>query len=106
MQPSTPTSDRRSDHPLTCVSSGYLSDGCSCQAAVPASVVAAAWQQELRHTNVREDQFFTFTWHGGQWLGYGLRNGDVRGVYCPEHNARRARRSNEGAHSLAHSVAA
>lgn len=92
MQPSTPTPDRRFDRPLQCVSSGYLSDGCSCQATAPASVVAAAWQQELQR-HPREDKFFTFAWNGGQWLAYGLRDGSVRGVYCPEHSARRAQRT-------------
>ncbi len=77
-----------------------MSDGCSCQATVPASVVTAAWDQELRRAPAREDQFFTFTWTGGEWLGYGLRDGSIRGVYCPEHNARRTQ------HSSAYSVAA
>lgn len=101
MQPSTPTSDRRFDRPLRCVSSGYMSDGCSCQATVPTSVVAAAWEQELRRTRAREDQFFTFTWNGGRWLAYGLRDGSIRGVYCPEHSARRAQRSGEHAMGVA-----
>ncbi|HTW41608.1 MAG TPA: hypothetical protein VMD79_04800 [Solirubrobacteraceae bacterium] len=82
------------------MSSGYLADGCSCQATVPTSVVAAAWAQEQQRAGAREDQFFNFAWNGGQWLGYGLRDGNVRGVYCPEHNKRRAQ------HSSAYSVAA
>ncbi|HYB23216.1 MAG TPA: hypothetical protein VED41_05430 [Solirubrobacteraceae bacterium] len=81
--------------PLRCVSSGYMADGCSCQAAVPASVVTAAWAQELRRVGAREDQFFTFPFGGGQWLAYGLRDGRVRGVYCPVHSARRAQRTSE-----------
>jgi hypothetical protein len=93
MQPSHNSSDRRFDRPLRCVSSGYMADGCSCQATVPASVVTAAWAQELRQAPAREDQFFKFFWNGGVWLGYGLRDGGVRGVYCPEHNARRAQLS-------------
>jgi hypothetical protein len=93
VQPTSPTSDRTFDRPLRCVSSGYLSDGCSCQAAVPTSVVAAAWKQALQRSGAREDRFFTFPWNGGQWLGYGLRDGGVRGVYCPEHNARRTQHS-------------
>jgi hypothetical protein len=95
MQPSHNSSDRRFDRPFRCVSSGYMADGCSCQATVPASVVAAAWAQELGRAPAREDRFFTFVWDGGQWLGYGLRDGGVRGVYCPEHNARRTERSSE-----------
>jgi hypothetical protein len=86
------------EHLLRCVSSGYLSDGCSCQASVPANVVSAAWAHQLRQRRAREDQFFTFVWRGGQWLGYGLRDGRVRGVYCPQHNARRTK------HSCEHSV--
>jgi hypothetical protein len=41
---------------------------------------------------VHEDQFFHFMWRGGAWLGYGLRDGSVRGVYCPAHSAKRAER--------------
>jgi hypothetical protein len=81
------------DSELRCVSSGYLADGCSCQSTVPASVANAAWSHELLHTPAGEDQFFRFIWRGGEWLGYGLRDGRVRGVYCPEHSARRAERS-------------
>ncbi len=68
-------------------------DGCSCQKTVPASVVSAAWARELERAPAREDQFFRFLWRGGEWLAYGLRDGRVRGVYCPEHSARRAERS-------------
>ncbi len=96
MQPTqtpTPTPDAGLDHQLRCVSSGYLADGCSCQATVPAGIVGAAWAHELQHTPASEDQFFRFIWRGGEWLGYGLRDGRVRGVYCPEHSARRAERS-------------
>ncbi|MGD0455496.1 MAG: hypothetical protein ABSB69_18070 [Solirubrobacteraceae bacterium] len=78
---------------LRCVSSGYLADGCSCQTTVPASVASAAWARELERAPAREDQFFSFLWRGGEWLSYGLRDGRVRGVYCPEHCARRAERS-------------
>ena len=43
-----------SDSALRCVSSGYLSDGCSCRARVPAAVASAAWRDELeRGTSVR-----------------------------------------------------
>jgi hypothetical protein len=81
------------DQELRCVSSGYLTDGCSCQSTVPASIAKAAWAHELEHTPAREDQFFRFMWRGGEWLGYGLRDGRVRGVYCPEHSAKRTQRS-------------
>jgi hypothetical protein len=81
---------------LRCVSSGYLSDGCSCQKTVPGSVASAAWARQLEHTPAVEDQFFRFTWRGGEWLAYGLRDGRVRGVYCPEHNARRTERCSFG----------
>jgi len=91
---STPiTPEPHLDGLLRCVSSGYLLDGCSCQATVPASVACAAWTRELERTRAREDQFFSFLWRGGEWLAYGLRDGRVRGVYCPEHSARRAERS-------------
>jgi hypothetical protein len=83
----------RVDHLLRCVSSGYLSGGCSCRSAIPASVVTAAWASELQRGDSREDRFFRFSWRGGVWLAFGLRDGHVRGVYCPEHSAARAERS-------------
>src|ERR1700722_18963174 len=72
---------------LRCVSSGYMSDGCSCEAAVPAQAVVAAWERERRERH--GDRFFAFTWNDQVWLGYGLRNGRVPGGYCPEHRAER-----------------
>jgi hypothetical protein len=84
---------------LRCVSSGYLSDGCSCQHTVPGSVAGAAWARQREHAPAVEDQFFRFVWRGEEWLAYGLRDGSVRGVYCPEHNAERSERR-----SFAHSV--
>jgi hypothetical protein len=98
MHPSTAisiTPARRFDHVLRCVSSGYLSEGCSCQATVPSSVASAAWARELERAPAREDRFFSFVWQDGRWLAYGLRDGRVRGVYCPEHSARRAQRTSE-----------
>ncbi len=86
---------------IRCVSSGYLSEDCSCQATVPSSVASDAWARELARAGCREDQFFRFAWRGGEWLGYGLRDGRVRGVYCPEHSARRAQHSSEGRLSVA-----
>jgi hypothetical protein len=75
---------------LRCVSSGYLSGGCSCQATIPIGVVAAAWARDLEQGGAREDRFFRFSWQDGDWLAFGLHDGRVRGVYCPEHSAERA----------------
>jgi hypothetical protein len=86
-------SQSRFDRLLRCVSSGYLRDGCSCQATIPTSVVTGAWARELEHTPAREDRFFRFAWRDREWLAFGLRDGRVRGVYCPEHSAERAERS-------------
>ena len=50
------------------------------------------WRRELRERRVPEG-FFRFLWGGGEWLGYGLANGEVRGVYCPRHCAARDART-------------
>jgi hypothetical protein len=63
-----------------------------CQTLIPAAAVTGAWQRELRERRVPEG-FFRFLWDGGEWLGYGLPNGMVRGVYCPTHCAERDRRT-------------
>ena len=76
---------------LRCVSSGYLAGGGSCGATVPAEAAALAWEREL-WVGGAGDRFFQFSWQGELWLGYGLRGGRVRGVYCPEHNAQRTER--------------
>jgi hypothetical protein len=81
------------DGVLRCVSSGYLTDGCSCQATIPSSVVSAAWARELELIGAQEDRFFRFAWRGGVWFAFGLQDGRVRGVYCPKHSAVRAERS-------------
>jgi hypothetical protein len=81
--------------PLRCVSSGYLSDGCSCRATIPTGVVTDAWAREQR-AGVPGDQFFHFTWRAEVWLAFGLRDGRIRGVYCPEHSAERAQRADDG----------
>ena len=78
---------------LRCVSSGYLADGCSCQATIPSTVVSAAWDRERELIGGAEDRFFSFAWRGGVWFSFGLSDGRVRGVYCPQHNAARAERS-------------
>lgn len=80
------------DRLLRCVSSGYLADGCSCRSAIPSSVVSAAWASVLDRGGQAEDRFFRFAWRGGVWLGFGMQDGRVRGVYCPEHSAARAER--------------
>jgi hypothetical protein len=77
--------------PLRCVSSGYLSDGCSCSSRVPAAVAIDAWHRELER-GCTHDGFFHFAWHGGVWLAYGLPGGQVRGVYCPVHRSEREQR--------------
>ena len=69
----------RRELPLRCVSSGYLSGGCSCPRTIPAAVVVAAWARELEHA--AGERFFHFAWSGGEWLAYGLEDGLVRGVY-------------------------
>ena len=76
---------------LRCVSSGYLSGGSSCPHTIPAGAVIAAWGLELEKAG--GDRFFHFTWGGGEWLAYGLEDGLVRGVYCPDHSAERDERS-------------
>jgi hypothetical protein len=81
----------RRELPLRCVASGYLADGCSCRATIPASVVVGAWARELERE--AGDRFFHFYWRDGMWLGYGLEDGLVRGVYCPAHSAERDERS-------------
>ncbi|HEX4437659.1 MAG TPA: hypothetical protein VH061_12795 [Solirubrobacteraceae bacterium] len=80
---------RGEDRPVRCVSSGYMSGGCSCQAAVPATVARSAWARELGRAPAPEGRFFHFTWKSEIWLGFGLADGDVRGVYCPVHRAAR-----------------
>jgi len=77
--------------PLRCVSSGYLSDGCSCPSRVPAAVASDAWRGERERGRLHEG-FFYFAWRGGVWLAYGLPGGQVRGVYCPSHRAEREER--------------
>jgi hypothetical protein len=81
----------RMELPLRCVSSGYLSGGCSCPRTIPAAAVVAAWARELE--KVPGERFFHFSWGGDEWLAYGLPDGLVRGVYCPDHSAERDERS-------------
>jgi hypothetical protein len=75
---------------LRCVSGGYLADQCSCEASVPLEVVSVAWNRQLEGGG--EEGFFRFAWQEQVWLGYGLKGGRVRGVYCPAHSVERDQR--------------
>jgi hypothetical protein len=77
---------------MRCVSSGYLSRGSSCTVTIPGGVVTDAWASQKR-AGIHGDRFFHFTWQGEVWLAYGLKDGRIRGVYCPEHSAERDQRS-------------
>ncbi len=76
---------------LRCVSSGYMSDGCSCNRTVPASAAKAAWS--AAQARAGGSRMFHFAWKGEVWLGFGVEDGTVRGVYCPPHRAEREARS-------------
>jgi hypothetical protein len=78
----------RSPLTLRCVHSGHLDGGGSCSETVPAEVAAGAWQAD-RLERLLNDGFFQFQWRGEAWIGYGISDGTVRGVYCPQHNAER-----------------
>ena len=84
---------RPSGELMQCVSSGYLSEDCSCEATIPSSVVTTAWARERELLGSHEDRFFRFAWRGGVWFAFGVSDGSVRGVYCPTHSAARAERS-------------
>ena len=62
----------------------------SCGTMIPERVVADAWREALEAGGERADRFFHFIWNGGVWAAFGLRDGRVRGVSCPSHNAERA----------------
>jgi hypothetical protein len=81
---------REAGRALRCVSGGYLTNACSCSASVPLDVVTAAWGRELE--SGRAEGFFRFAWQEQVWLGYGMQDGNVKGVYCPAHSAERDRR--------------
>jgi hypothetical protein len=97
-QRTTPSCPLGADHdavtelPLRCVSSD-TQPGCSCRARIPRSVVERAWRRELDASGDHEGRFFHLIYDGGVWQAYGLGDGQVRGVYCPSHNSRRAARS-------------
>jgi hypothetical protein len=95
----TRTSILDGDCPLRCVSSGYLSNGRSCGTTVPLGVAHAAWNRESERAGAGRDGFFHFSWNDQEWLAFGLADGRVRGVYCPEHAAGRDLRSSAHAAS-------
>jgi hypothetical protein len=75
--------------PLRCVSSD-MHDACSCHSRIPRAVVERAWCRELEAGGDDEGRFFHLIHDGGVWQAYGMGDGQVRGVYCPAHNSRRA----------------
>lgn len=82
----TGTTRLRGKEAFACV----WSHGSGCDAYVPADVVIEAWRNDMELAR-QADGFFHFEWDGGMWLGYGLPDGSVRGVYCAAHCAERAR---------------
>src|ERR1017187_2283401 len=86
-----PGSSDCAGQPLSCVWSD-TTGGCSCHSRIPQAVVENAWRLEL-DAGERKDRFFHFIWRDGVWLAFGLKDGRVRGVYCPSHNSERAERS-------------
>ena len=89
----TPSPASEAGRALRCLSSGYLSDGCPCRSNIPADLVTLAWLRELERGAIPGEGFFRVHWRGGRWLGYGLADGSVRGVYCPAHCAERDERA-------------
>jgi hypothetical protein len=84
---------RPQSYAIRCVSSGYLAEECSCPVSIPASVVEAAWAHERAASSSQESRFFHFPWRDEVWLGFGVADGRVRGVYCPTHRAERDARA-------------
>jgi hypothetical protein len=82
------------EEPLKCVWSGFPTYDRSCRSRIPASVVVKAWQREMQLKGAVEG-FFNFSWRSGVWLGYGLEDGGVRGVYCPTHRSERDSRETQ-----------
>jgi hypothetical protein len=76
------------DEPMKCVWSGYPHYDRDCRSRIPASVVTKAWQREM-HLKGTEEGFFYFSWRSGVWLAFGIKDGGVRGVYCPTHCSER-----------------
>jgi hypothetical protein len=82
------------EEPLRCVWSGFPNYDRSCRSRIPASIVVKAWHREMQLKGTQEG-FFYFSWRSGVWLAYGLRNGGVRGVYCPTHCSERDSRETQ-----------
>jgi hypothetical protein len=80
---------------MKCVWSGYPHYNRDCRSRIPASVVIKAWHREIQLEGTLEG-FFYFTWRHGRWLAYGMRDGKVRGVYCPTHCVDRDLRGTPG----------
>ena len=76
---------------VRCVWTCHLQDGHACEKQVPRAVMQAAWRRELEQGRDQAG-FFDFAWREEVWLGYGLPDGGVRGVYCPAHRAEREER--------------
>jgi hypothetical protein len=77
---------------MRCVWASQPDNDHHCPARIPRGVVAEAWWHERRDSGV-EEGFFRFLWNGREWLGYGVSDGRVRGVYCPVHTAERDTRA-------------
>jgi hypothetical protein len=73
---------------MKCVWSGYPAYERDCRSRIPAGVVVRAWQRE-RQLKGTEEGFFYFSWRSGVWLAFGVKDGNVRGVYCPTHCSER-----------------
>ncbi len=69
---------------LRCVWSGHPDYTRDCRACIPSAAVVSAWRREREDYSTAEG-FFFFAWNERVWLAYGLRDGRVRGVYCPQH---------------------
>ncbi|HWX87538.1 MAG TPA: hypothetical protein VNX67_05135 [Solirubrobacteraceae bacterium] len=76
------------EDPLKCVWSGYPAYERNCRSRIPLSIVVKAWQRE-RLLKETIEGFFYFSWRSGVWLGFGAKDGSVRGVYCPTHCSER-----------------
>jgi hypothetical protein len=77
---------------MRCVWASQPDNDHHCPARIPRGVVAEAWWHE-RHASGVEEGFFRFLWNDREWLGYGVSDGRVRGVYCPVHTAERDTRA-------------
>jgi hypothetical protein len=86
-----PVEPETAEEPLKCVWSGHPHYNRDCRSRIPASVVIKAWQREMQIKGTLEG-FFHFSWRSGVWLAFGLKDGRVRGVYCPTHCSERESR--------------